>query len=75
MSVEDSAEIIGQIADKIDGYIAMMRTPLSPQYHVSAFKSSFPDISKQLKQAVIDLTGENPWASGPFALDGEFYDD
>lgn len=60
------AETIGQIADRLDNLVAALDLPMPPAFHLGQIKQQLPDVANELKRAVIEMSGENPWAGGPF---------
>lgn len=58
---EELAEKIGFLADRVDNLVAALTIPMPADFHIKALKESLPEIAKELKQIVIQETGENPW--------------
>jgi hypothetical protein len=58
---ENLVETTGRAADKLDNLLAGMVMPLPPQMHLDCLKESLQDLSKDLKSAYREETGEDPW--------------
>jgi hypothetical protein len=54
---------IGEIADMLDNLLAATELPMPPVFHLQQVKAGMRDISKQLKEIVIRISGDNPWES------------
>lgn len=61
---EDSVEKVGRIADSVDSLLVAMKMPMPAQFHLAQLKVALVDISTQLKDIYICVSGENPWIIG-----------
>lgn len=53
---------IGKAADSIDNLLGAMKLPMNPAFHLRALQDALPEISQRLKDAVVQISGANPWA-------------
>lgn len=63
-------EVLGQLADKCDGFVAASAMPMPAQFHLDMAKKCLRDASNTLKRFYVDHTGQDPWEGTPFAADG-----
>jgi hypothetical protein len=59
---EDAKEKLGSAIDRVDNMLHALQLPLPPQMHVESFRSTLPEIVKELKDSYSKVTGENPWS-------------
>jgi hypothetical protein len=54
-------EKLGQLIDRIENLSFALNMPLTDHIHIKAFRESLPEITKELKESFVEITGENPW--------------
>ncbi|MCC5809904.1 MAG: hypothetical protein JJU06_05975 [Ectothiorhodospiraceae bacterium] len=67
MTNDEAIDQVGRAADALDnlatGLVCM--PGLDPSIHIAALKESLPQLRDELREAYIQLTGENPWETHP----------
>lgn len=61
-TTEEHGETVGLLADRIDNLIHASVLPLPPEFHLAQIVPALEEIRDELRAAVVDMTGENPWA-------------
>lgn len=61
MTENDTWEQIGQLIDRLDNVIGALELPIPAPFHVEQVKNILPEISKELKAAVVAESGYDPW--------------
>ena len=59
---ECALEDIALQVDRIDNLLASMSMPIDNAIHVEALKEALPEMKGRLKQAYLELGGEDVWA-------------
>lgn len=59
--MDDYKEKLGLAIDRLENCACALAIPMSNDIHVDALKGSLPEIVKELKEAYVGLTNENPW--------------
>jgi alpha-D-ribose 1-methylphosphonate 5-triphosphate synthase subunit PhnI len=59
--VADYKEQLGLAIDRVDNLAHALLLQMRPELHVQALRESLPEVVKELQQAYVGLTGENPW--------------
>ena len=54
-------EKLGQLIDSIENLSCALNIPMSAEFHVNQLKQILPEKVASLKEAFIEITGENPW--------------
>lgn len=54
-------EVLGQLADKMEDYIAGTVLPMAPAFHIEAMKGCLRDAAKDLRTFYVEIVGEDPW--------------
>lgn len=62
MSLQGYAEMVGRVADDLDSLTHAMALALPADLHLKAMRESLPDTVKQLREAYVGITGDNPWS-------------
>lgn len=59
----DAKEKLGEAIDSLDNlsFGVNNMTQISAEIHVEGLKKSLPRVVKEMKEAFVELTGENPW--------------
>lgn len=58
-------EILGCLKDKADNLIAATSLPLSPVTHIQCLTAGLEDLSKEIRDLVVDISGKDPWSGHP----------
>jgi hypothetical protein len=58
---EIAVEKLGELIDSIDSLACALELPMSAFVHVQQMKILLPEKVQEMKDAFIDITGENPW--------------
>ncbi|MEQ6474196.1 hypothetical protein [Comamonas sp. wu1-DMT] len=54
-------EKLGVLIDELDSLSAALGMPIPDATHVQALRASLPAKVSALKDAFVEMTGENPW--------------
>lgn len=54
-------EKLGLLIDKIDNLAHAVQIDVPAHLHVDSLKTILPEVTEELKQEFINITGENPW--------------
>jgi hypothetical protein len=52
---------IACITDDLESLAAGLNIPMSASFHVDQLRKILPENVQELKDAIVDETGENPW--------------
>lgn len=63
---DEAKEKLGVLIDTAENLAQATQMPMPDSLHMKALRTSLPDLARNLKLAFIDITGDNPWAGGPF---------
>lgn len=61
--MDDKQDAIGRIIDDLDSVTHSLLMPLPAQLHVDSLRQLLPAKVRALKNAFVDLTGQDPWRS------------
>ena len=53
---------IAKIIDRLDNIVAAMSMPTPADIHLKALRQSIPEVKHELKEAYLELGGEDHWA-------------
>jgi hypothetical protein len=59
--MNDQQENLGQAIDRVQNLAFSLNLPYEAKLHHEAMIQSLPEVVKELKEAFVELTGENPW--------------
>lgn len=60
-----NVELLGLAIERLDNIAHAIQLPIAPAMHVQQMQLLLPDVVKQLKEAFVKVTGENPWEGEP----------
>lgn len=52
---------VGQIADTCDNFVAASVLKVPPKIHIECLVEGLKEISKKIKEYVVQEMGDNPW--------------
>lgn len=52
---------IGDMADTMDNLVAATQMKLPAEFHLQQLKGNLIEMSAQIKEYYVAMTGENPW--------------
>jgi len=61
MGFTDDLDKIGTISDDLESLAAGLDLPIAPSFHIEQLKKILPEKVKEIRDALISATGENPW--------------
>lgn len=59
---EEQIDVLGKMADTADNLSEAAKLKVRPEIHIECLTSALKEMSDQLKEIVVSVSGDNPWS-------------
>lgn len=58
---QQAADKFGAEIDRLENLHGALQLGMPAEFHVRQLREALPDVARRLKEAYVELLGENPW--------------